>query len=95
MAIAVERIHVKNNPQSISDRLQGKDPRANRPTLSTAPKDLNADLINPPKESLFGTFFPTQKARPGIMESVPGQLKASGVLSEREQIETECISTNF
>ena len=100
MAIVVERVSLKNNPQPLIDQVQGKDPRANRPppppTLAAAAapqKDINADIINQKNDGFFGSFFKKDKpSRPGIMDQVPSVLKASGTLSEREQIETEVIS---
>ncbi|RKP01697.1 hypothetical protein CXG81DRAFT_25666 [Caulochytrium protostelioides] len=64
-------------------------PGVNSPVLPV--RDPNADLINGAGgEGFFGSFF-NKKKKPGIMESPPVVLKASGNLSEREYMETEVI----
>jgi vacuolar protein sorting-associated protein 1 len=98
MAIVVERVNNKNNPQPIMDQMQGKEkarppPPANNSLAAALPKrDPNEDLINQTNQGFFGSFFKNKDQRPGMMGQVPTVLKASGVLSEREQIETEVIS---
>ena len=100
MAVVVDRVNAKNNPPPIMDQLQGKDnkrPPAPPPANLAAAlpqRDPNADLINQSNQGFFGSFFKNKPAKPGMMEQVPSVLKASGNLSEREQIETEVIS-NF
>lgn len=97
MAIVVERVNNKNNPQPILDQMQGKEKQRPPPptTLAAAlpTRDVNADLINQSNQGFFGSFFKNKPTTPGMMGQVPTVLKASGTLSEREQIETEVIST--
>lgn len=99
MAIVVERVNIKNNPPPIMETLQGKDPKSNRPpppsSLAAAlpVRDVNADLMQN-NQGFFGSFFKGKPGKPGMMEQVPNVLKASGTLSEREQIETEVISNS-
>ena len=98
MAVVVERVNQQKNPPPIMDQLQGKNPNERKPppppTLQAAAnpqRDLNADLINQTNPSFFGSFFKQKPSRPGMLEQPPAVLKASGTLSEREQIETEVI----
>ncbi|KAI8909702.1 Dynamin central region-domain-containing protein [Gorgonomyces haynaldii] len=99
MAIVVERVNQKNNPQPIMDQIQGKDPKQARPpppaTLAAAlpQRDANADILKQDSgaSAFFGSFFKNKPAKPGMMEQVPTVLKATGTLSERETIETEVI----
>jgi hypothetical protein len=94
MAIVVDRLDQKNRPPPVMDRIQGKErPKPPPPKtleLSLITRDHNADLINQSNESFFGSFF-KGKVQKG-MAQVPNVLKASGTLSEREQIETDVIS---
>eukprot|EP00842_Homolaphlyctis_polyrhiza_P005172 jgi/Hompol1/5656/HPOL_004634-RA len=95
VAIAVERMNQIKNPPPIFDQLQGKNPADRKPvapptTLQAAlPKaDPNAEIVNQSgnSQNFFGSFF-NKKGKPGP----PQVLKPTGVLSEREQIETEAI----
>ncbi|KAH9261341.1 hypothetical protein BASA82_001020 [Batrachochytrium salamandrivorans] len=96
MAIVVERITLLKNPPPIMDQIQGKNPNERKPpppaTLAAAlpQRDPNADLINQSGQNFFGSFF-KKNSKPGVLEQPPAVLKASGTLSEREQIETEVI----
>ncbi|OAJ44422.1 hypothetical protein BDEG_27650 [Batrachochytrium dendrobatidis JEL423] len=96
MAIVVDRINQLKNPPPIMDQIQGKNPNERKPpppaTLAAAlpQRDPNADVINQSGQNFFGSFF-KQKTKPGVLEQPPAVLKASGNLSEREQIETEVI----
>ncbi|KAL2919501.1 vacuolar protein sorting-associated protein 1 [Polyrhizophydium stewartii] len=96
MSIVVDRINQIKNPPPIMDQLQGKAPEKKPPppppTLAAAlpQRDPNADLINQANQGFFGSFF-KQKSKPGVLEQPPSILKASGNLSEREQVETEVI----
>jgi hypothetical protein len=101
MAIVVERVNNRNNPQPIMDQVQGKErakppPPANNTLAAALPqRDPNADLINQTNQGFFGSFFKKDGAstqRGGTMGAVPSVLKATGTLSEREMIETEVIS---
>ena len=62
------------------------------------PLPLRIDSPNPAVEieenkSFFGSFWATKnKKKMAAMEPPPATLKASGILSEREQMEVEVIS---
>ncbi|KAI9209699.1 Dynamin central region-domain-containing protein [Polychytrium aggregatum] len=87
LAIVSERLNPKPQPPP------GADPKAVQRTSSPAipARDPNADLINPPDQGFFGSFFNNKKKKPGVLENPPPVLKASGNLSEREYMETEVI----
>ncbi|KAJ1557342.1 vacuolar protein sorting-associated protein 1, partial [Cladochytrium tenue] len=73
----------------------GVDPKTGKPVNGAPappPRDPQLDLIaqNQDNSSFFGSFF-NKKKKPGVLESPPAVLKASGNLSEREYMETEVI----
>ncbi|KAI9348288.1 Dynamin central region-domain-containing protein [Zopfochytrium polystomum] len=84
-AIIAERV----NNSKLSNMLP-QDPKAKN--APPPPKDPQLDLIaqNQDNSGFFGSFF-KQKKKPGVLESPPAVLKASGTLSEREYMETEVI----
>ena len=95
MAIVSERL----NPKSSTPPPDPKAPPSQKPmtpqnanSLAAAlpVRDANADLINQQGDGFFGSFF-KQKKRPGVLEAPPTVLKATGNMSEREQVETEVI----
>ncbi|KAF9954869.1 vacuolar protein sorting-associated protein 1, partial [Modicella reniformis] len=81
MAIISDRMNQAKNPQPI-------DPKNRN---STVPNVLPSLEPEPTNNGFFGSFFSGKKKRPGVMEPIPNVLKASGTLSEREQIETDVI----
>ncbi|KAF9930034.1 vacuolar protein sorting-associated protein 1 [Linnemannia zychae] len=81
MAVINDRINQAKNPQPI-------DPKNRNSALANLPPSLEPE---PSNNGFFGSFFSGKKKRPGVMEPPPAVLKASGNLSEREQIETEVI----
>ncbi|OMJ30270.1 Vacuolar protein sorting-associated protein 1 [Smittium culicis] len=54
-------------------------------------RSLDQEMNLPKENGFFGSFFQSKSKRPTIMEPPPSILKASGVLSEREQMETDVI----
>ncbi|KAI7818033.1 vacuolar sorting protein 1 [Gamsiella multidivaricata] len=81
MAVINERMNQAKNPQPV-------DPKGRNSAIANLPPSLEAEPTN---NGFFGSFFSGKKKRPGVMEPPPSVLKASGNLSEREQIETEVI----
>ncbi|KAF9120494.1 vacuolar protein sorting-associated protein 1 [Mortierella sp. 14UC] len=79
MAVINDRVNQAKNPQPV-------DPK-NR-NVANLPPSLEPEPAN---NGFFGSFFSSKKKRAGVMEPPPAVLKASGNLSEREQIETEVI----
>ncbi|KAF9571000.1 vacuolar protein sorting-associated protein 1 [Mortierella alpina] len=79
MAVINDRVNQAKNPQPV-------DPK-NR-NVANLPPSLEPE---PNNNGFFGSFFSGKKKRAGAMEPPPAVLKASGNLSEREQIETEVI----
>ncbi|KAG0069509.1 vacuolar protein sorting-associated protein 1 [Linnemannia elongata] len=79
MAVINDRVNQAKNPQPV-------DPK-NR-NVANLPPSLEPEPTN---NGFFGSFFAGKKKRAGAMEPPPAVLKASGNLSEREQIETEVI----
>ncbi|KAK3815644.1 MAG: Dynamin central region-domain-containing protein [Linnemannia elongata] len=79
MAVINDRVNQAKNPQPV-------DPK-NR-NVANLPPSLEPEPTN---NGFFGSFFAGKKKRAGAMEAPPAVLKASGNLSEREQIETEVI----
>ncbi|KAG9323574.1 hypothetical protein KVV02_004824 [Mortierella alpina] len=79
MAVINDRVNQAKNPQPV-------DPK-NR-NVANLPPSLEPEPTN---NGFFGSFFSGKKKRSGAMEPPPAVLKASGNLSEREQIETEVI----
>ncbi|KAF9020583.1 vacuolar protein sorting-associated protein 1 [Haplosporangium bisporale] len=82
MAVINDRINQAKNPQPV-------DPKNRNSALANLPPSLEPEPAN---GGFFGSFFSNKKKRSTIIEAPPAVLKASGNLSEREQIETEVIS---
>jgi dynamin 1-like protein len=73
------------------------DPKTGKPLPAALQKDTTStqSLDNVPgnEGGFFGSFFAAKnKKKLAAMEAPPSVLKASGILSERETIETEVIS---
>jgi vacuolar protein sorting-associated protein 1 len=88
----------------INEKFQGSkpvqvDPKTGKPLPAALQKDTatSQSLDNVPNEGgFFGSFFAAKnKKKLAAMEAPPPVLKASGTLSEREQMETEVISMAF
>lgn len=89
MAIVNERYNPQKPVQV--DPKTGK-PLASTPARAASPStDANLESNN---TGFFGSFFAAKnKKKAAAMEAPPPTLKASGTLSERENIEVEVIST--
>ncbi|KAG0243416.1 vacuolar protein sorting-associated protein 1 [Mortierella sp. GBA43] len=82
MAAINDRMNQAKNPQPV-------DPKNRNSTTPALPPSLEPEAGN---NGFFGSFFAGKKKKgPSVMEPPPAVLKASGNLSEREQIETEVI----
>ncbi|ORZ14869.1 Dynamin central region-domain-containing protein [Lobosporangium transversale] len=81
MAVINERVNPPRNPPNA-------DTKGRNSAASSLPPSLEPE---PSNNGFFGSFFSGKKKRAGVMEPPPAILKASGNLSEREQIETEVI----
>ncbi|KAF9977050.1 vacuolar protein sorting-associated protein 1 [Actinomortierella ambigua] len=82
MAVIHDRFNQAKNPPP-------NDPKGrNSSALNNVPNSLE---VEPQNSGFFGSFFSSKKKKAGVMEPPPAVLKASGTLSEREQIETEVI----
>jgi dynamin 1-like protein len=85
-------VNERYNPKPVQvDPKTGKPlagtPRAASPTVPDAESAGNSGF--------FGSFFAAKnKKKAAAMEAPPPTLKASGTLSERENIEVEVISTS-
>ncbi|KAJ1876624.1 vacuolar protein sorting-associated protein 1, partial [Kickxella alabastrina] len=66
-------------------------PAAGRQSVSINERSLDDEMNVPKDGGFFGSFWQNKKKRQPMMESPPQVLKASGILSEREQQETEVI----
>ena len=89
MAIVNDR-HNSNKPTQV-------DPKTGRPLPPAVPPRAASPSLDSLSESsssgFFGSFFaPKNKKKMAAMEAPPPQLKASGVLSEKEGQEVEVIS---
>lgn len=74
------------------------DPKTGKPLPSSTPARTTSPSVPEPESSanagFFGSFFAAKnKKKAAAMEAPPPTLKASGTLSERENIEVEVIST--
>jgi vacuolar protein sorting-associated protein 1 len=92
---AMAIVNEKHNPP----RPVQVDPKTGKPLPATAPvRAASPTLAGLEGESssnggFFGSFFAAKnKKKAAAMEAPPPQLKASGTLSERENIEVEVIS---
>ena|SRR5690554_2140215 len=87
MAIVNER----HNPKPVQ-----VDPKTGKPISSTPARSASPVTTDTNLETggFFGSFFAAKnKKKAAAMEAPPPMLKASGVLSDRENIEVEVIST--
>ncbi|KAI8362837.1 Dynamin central region-domain-containing protein [Mortierella sp. GBAus27b] len=82
MAVVNERTNQAKNPP------QPADSKGRNSVVANLPPSLEPEATN---NGFFGSFFSGKKKKSGAMEPPPAVLKASGTLSEREQIETEVI----
>ncbi|KAJ3332109.1 vacuolar protein sorting-associated protein 1 [Blyttiomyces sp. JEL0837] len=89
--IITERVNQSKNPMASIMPSDPKNQRSSSPSTTPA-RDPQLDLISQGQNDngFFGSFF-TKKKKPGVLESPPAVLKASGTLSEREYMETEVI----
>jgi replication fork clamp-binding protein CrfC len=89
MALIHERLNASKPPTPTPDPKTGKLP----PGAVNNNKDLDVDLKQ--ESGFFGSFFSGSKAaakkKGAAMEPPPPVLKASGTLSEREQMECDVI----
>lgn len=73
------------------------DPKTGKPLPSTTPVRAASPAVpeaDGPNSGFFGSFFAAKnKKKAAAMDAPPPTLKASGTLSERENIEVEVIST--
>lgn len=91
MAIVNER-HNPQKPVQV-DPKTGK-PLASTPARASSPTATDTNLES--NTGFFGSFFAAKnKKKAAAMEAPPPTLKASGTLSERENIEVEVISTFY
>ncbi|KAJ8295390.1 Vacuolar protein sorting-associated protein 1 [Rhodotorula toruloides] len=96
MAIVSERMN-QNKPQNAGPAVDPKTGKLAPGTLNNG-KDLDVDLRQK-EEGFFGSFWPggrknqaiAQKKGAAAMDAPPPALRATGTLSEREQMETEVI----
>ena len=88
MAIVTER-HTSKKPVQV-DPKTGKALPVGTPARSQSPTPEM--LASDQNGGFFGSFFASKnKKKMAAMEAPPPMLKASGVLSEREEIEVEII----
>jgi len=92
MAIVNEK---HNPPRPVQvDPKTGKPLSANLPVRAASPTTLaGVDGNDQANGGFFGSFFAAKnKKKAAAMDAPPPSLKASGTLSERENIEVEVIS---
>jgi len=91
MAIVNER---HNPPRTVQvDPKTGKPLPASTPGRAASPTTADTNM-GESNSGFFGSFFAAKnKKKAAAMEPPPPTLKASGTLSERENIEVEVIST--
>ncbi|KAI7779995.1 hypothetical protein LA080_000104 [Diaporthe eres] len=89
MAIVNER----HNPKPVQvDPKTGKALSSNTPARAASPTLAESNLGGDGNSGFFGSFFAAKnKKKAAAMEAPPPTLKASGTLSERENIEVEVI----
>lgn len=91
MAIVNDR-HTASKPTQV-------DPKTGRPLPPAVPPRAGSPSLDLPSENqggFFGSFFaPKNKKKMAAMESPPAQLRASGILSEKEANEVEVISKAY
>src|SRR5690242_10937376 len=89
MAIVNER-HNAAKPVQVDPKTGKPIPAASTPVRSNSP---TMDSMNDANGGFFGSFFASRnKKKMAAMEPPPPVLKASGTLSERENVEVEVIS---
>lgn len=76
------------------------DPKTGKPLPSTTPQRAASPAVpdtgDGTNSGFFGSFFAAKnKKKAAAMEAPPPTLKASGTLSERENIEVEVISKSL
>jgi vacuolar protein sorting-associated protein 1 len=76
------------------------DPKTGKPLAAATPARTASPSVpedgNSNNSGFFGSFFAAKnKKKAAAMEAPPPTLKASGTLSERENIEVEVISAYF
>ena len=87
MAMVQEKLHP--TPQVAVDPKTGK-PLANQPNVAVGNKNMNGSIEE--KSGFFGGFFSSKnKKKLAALESPPPVLKATGQMTERENMETEII----
>lgn len=90
MAIVNER-HTQAKPVQVDPKTGKPLPASSTPARAASPAVPDTDGSN---SGFFGSFFAAKnKKKAAAMEAPPPTLKASGTLSERENIEVEVIST--
>jgi hypothetical protein len=91
MAIVNERYNPSK--QVAVDPKTGKPLPTAVPVRAASPTTADAALNGDNNSGFFGSFFAAKnKKKAAAMEAPPPTLKASGTLSERENIEVEVIS---
>lgn len=76
------------------DPKTGKPLTGSTPARTASPNTADTALGGEGGSGFFGSFFAAKnKKKAAAMEAPPTMLKASGILSERENIEVEVIST--
>lgn len=89
MAVVNER-HNPSKPVQVDPKTGKPLPASATPARTTSPPIPDTDSNG----GFFGSFFAAKnKKKAAAMEAPPPTLKASGNLSERENIEVEVIST--
>ncbi|KAI9294228.1 hypothetical protein K502DRAFT_324918 [Neoconidiobolus thromboides FSU 785] len=85
---AMAMVNDRFNPRSTTPN-EPKPPSSGRNSTTGLPTP-NSAAVEQESGGFFSSFFPRKK-KTTVMEPPPAVLKASGTLSEREQIETEVI----
>jgi len=92
MAIVNER-HNPPKPVQVDPKTGKPLPAASTPMRAASPTLADSQLGGDKDTGFFGSFFAAKnKKKAAAMEAPPQTLKASGTLSERENIEVEVIS---
>lgn len=93
MAIINER-HSPTKPVQVDPKTGKPLAAAATPARAASPNLTETNLGGDANSGFFGSFFAAKnKKKAAAMEPPPPTLKASGTLSERENIEVEVIST--
>lgn len=92
MAIVNER-HNPQRPTQVDPKTGKPLPSAATPVRAASPTLVDSNLGGDKDSGFFGSFFAAKnKKKAAAMEAPPQTLKASGTLSERENVEVEVIS---